>query len=644
MRRNTAIWDEPQNRQRKGDRHEMIEIIRQEDAGESYTPRELPKDIKQIGSPDIGDRIYVEDGAYQALHPYDSLEEKRAYVLLGKFENCSGRQCVFVEAVIPLLEMAFDGELPLWNDHTWAYIYKQLKREYDSMVIVGWAMDIKGQLPNMTVRLENLHQSHFGGAHQLLLLMDSLEREEAFYSNRSGHLYRREGFYIYYDKGRAKARTGARRAAEQADEKLHDYKVQSGFAGSISIENGMRGEAAEENREKISQSDGMSFEERMRADEPETEKSGDGLHGSGMSFEERMRTDEPEGKKKEALSGRWIGEGESSGEKERERRRAREAGDEPSWSRIFKGIGTGTGTEPRGEYRKRVVEEEEAKRTPSYASTLLLAMVVCALGVTAFMNHEKMKAMEETLAQMRQTQTISTEEATEQTEGTQLAGMPEVEVETVAGNVKKQDNAATGADGAATSANTDADGADAANGAGTPANTADAAGVAGSGSTAAGSANTEGSTAAGTTVTGGGGTSDGESAANGAGTSANASASGSTSTAGTTENASASGTTNTTGSTAGTGSTDAADSASASGGVSVTGSAAASGNTSETAATTEAQTYLNQGYYVVQKGDSLVGICRKIYQTTAMMDKLCEVNGIEDEDSIYAGQYLTLPN
>ncbi len=570
----------------------MIEIIRQEDAGESYTPRELPKDIKQIGSPDIGDRIYVEDGAYQALHPYDSLEEKRAYVLLGKFENCSGRQCVFVEAVIPLLEMAFDGELPLWNDHTWAYIYKQLKREYDSMVIVGWAMDIKGQLPNMTVRLENLHQSHFGGAHQLLLLMDSLEREEAFYSNRSGHLYRREGFYIYYDKGRAKARAGARRAAEQADEKLHDYKVQSGFAGSISIENGMYGEAAEEKREKISQSDGMSFEERMRADEPETEKSGDGLHG-GMSFEERMRTDEPEGKEKQALSGRWIGEGESSGEKERERRRAREAGDEPSWSRIFKGIGTGTGTEPRGEYRKRVVEEEEAKRTPSYASTLLLAMVVCALGVTAFMNHEKMKAMEETLAQMRQTQTISTEEATEQTEGTQLAGMPEVEVETVAGNVKKQDNAATGADGAAASANTDADGAD---------------------------------------------------AANGAGTSANASASGSTNTAGTTENASASGTTNTTGSTAGTGSTDAADSASASGGASVTGSAAASGNTSETAATTEAQTYLNQGYYVVQKGDSLVGICRKIYQTTAMMDKLCEVNGIEDEDSIYAGQYLTLPN
>lgn len=59
---------------------------------------------------------------------------------------------------------------------------------------------------------------------------------------------------------------------------------------------------------------------------------------------------------------------------------------------------------------------------------------------------------------------------------------------------------------------------------------------------------------------------------------------------------------------------------------------------------TEAQTYLEQGYYVVQKGDSLVGICKRIYQTTALMDKLCELNEIEDENAIYAGQRLILPN
>ena len=569
----------------------MIEIIRQENAGGSYAPRELPKEIKQIGSPDIGDRIYVEDGAYQALHPFDSLEEKRAYVLLGKFENCSGRQCVFVEAVIPLLEMSFDGELPLWNDHTWAYIYKQLKREYDSMVIVGWAMDIKGQLPNMTVRLENLHLNHFGGAHQTLFLMDSLEREEAFYSNRNGHLYRREGFYIYYDKERAKARSRAHRAAEKTEENACVYDVQSGFAGSIHIESGMQEEQA-------------------------AEKSAEKLYGSGMSFEERMRMDEPESKEKQALSGRWIGEEEISGKKEGERRRAVEGGDEPSWSRLFKGIGTGTGTELRGEYRKRVVEEEETKRTPSYASTLLLAMVVCALGVTAYLNHEKMSAMEETLAQMRQTQTVSTEEEAEQTKGTELGEMPDVEVENVAGNVEKQDETVAGADGAVTSVSTDAAGAGAANGVGTSVNTADTAGSAGPAGNAAGasgSAAPDGTGTAGDTAAGvsGGTASDGAAASDG--TASDSGAAGSADTAGALDGASGTGT-------------------------------EASGNTSETAATTEAQTYLKQGYYVVQKGDSLVGICRKIYQTTAMMDKLCEVNGIEDEDAIYAGQYLTLPN
>lgn len=80
---------------------------------------------------------------------HGGVEEKTAYVLLGKFENCMGRECTFVEAVIPLNEILFDRDIPVWDDHTWAYIYKQLKPEHDPFVIVGWALDIKGQLPNM---------------------------------------------------------------------------------------------------------------------------------------------------------------------------------------------------------------------------------------------------------------------------------------------------------------------------------------------------------------------------------------------------------------------------------------------------------------------------------------------------------------
>lgn len=60
-------------------------------------------------------------------------------------------------------------------------------------------------------------------------------------------------------------------------------------------------------------------------------------------------------------------------------------------------------------------------------------------------------------------------------------------------------------------------------------------------------------------------------------------------------------------------------------------------------ALTEAQTYLLQGYYIVQKGDSMVGISKKIYGTPKKVKKICEINQIEDQDTIYAGQRLELP-
>ena len=177
----------------------MIEIIREENWDDTKE-KKLPKDIRQIGRPDVGERIYIEDEVYKYLHPYESDCEKLVYVLLGRFENYSGRQCTFVEAAIQLEYLEFDGEIPRWSDREWAYIYKRLKNEYDSMVIVGWALDHRGCLPNMTKQIEQFHQTHFGGIHQTLFLMDSLEKEETFFSIRNGHLYRREGFYIYYDK------------------------------------------------------------------------------------------------------------------------------------------------------------------------------------------------------------------------------------------------------------------------------------------------------------------------------------------------------------------------------------------------------------------------------------------------------------
>ena len=457
----------------------MIEIIREESYDSEQGKRELPKNIRQIGSPDIGDRIYIENKVHEYMHPYDALQEKTVYVLLGRFENLIGRQCVFVEAAICLEEIAFEGECPVWSDDSWAYLYKKLKHAYDNMVIVGWAMDIRGQLPNLTVAIEKLHRTYFGGEHQILYLMDSLEKEDAFYSLKNGYLKRRAGYYIYY----AQKQFGL--SAIMNDEREKDTIIQK------------------QTEEKLE----YRQEENQEEKKPEPESW-------NAQFFAGIRDDEDYGREEE---------------KEQERTNS---------------------------YRTYLEQKgQKTKMIPSYGLSILLFLVVCGLGFAAFQNHQKMNAMETALMQMNSTKLMETETQESSSETDVM-----VRVESVEGNITPQDNTQTeaAADMQQVEEQTAAEG--------------DSAQV---------QTNTEQTETQPQTDTG------------------------AVQTAGQTDNAQA----------------------------------------QETAVVqSEASQYLSQGYYIVQKGDSLVGICRKVYNTTAMMDKLCETNGIENPDAIYEGQYLTLPN
>lgn len=456
----------------------MIEIIREESYDSEQGKRELPKNIRQIGSPDIGDRIYIENKVHEYMHPYDALQEKTVYVLLGRFENLIGRQCVFVEAAICLEEIAFEGECPVWSDDSWAYLYKKLKHAYDNMVIVGWAMDIRGQLPNLTVAIEKLHRTYFGGEHQILYLMDSLEKEDAFYSLKNGYLKRRAGYYIYY----AQKQFGL--SAIMNDEREKDTIIQKQTEEKLEYRK-------EENQE------GKNQENKK----PESESW-------NAQFFEGIRDDEDYGREEE---------------KEQERTNS---------------------------YRTYLEQKgQKTKMIPSYGLSVLLFLVVCGLGFAAFQNHQKMSAMETALMQMNSTKLMETETQESSSETDVM-----VRVESVEGNITPQDNTQT--------------------------------------EVAVDMQQVEEQTAA-----------EGDSAQ-------------------VQRN------------------TDQAETQTDTGTVQ-----ADNAQSQETAVVqSEASQYLSQGYYIVQKGDSLVGICRKVYNTTAMMDKLCETNGIDNPDAIYEGQYLTLPN
>jgi hypothetical protein len=117
---------------------------------------------------------------------------------MGHTECTDGSYTTFVEAAIPVRDLEFSQNIPNWNTHVWSDVFREIKRSYESSIIVGWALDCKGFAPRMTPALEAVHSEHFGGAHQVLLLMDTLEGEEYFFQNRGNHLYQKQGFYIYY--------------------------------------------------------------------------------------------------------------------------------------------------------------------------------------------------------------------------------------------------------------------------------------------------------------------------------------------------------------------------------------------------------------------------------------------------------------
>lgn len=156
------------------------------------------KNVRQIGNPCEDDKIYIEDTAYKRVHAED-YADKRIFIFMGHTECENNRYTTFVEAAIPVPDITFQQNIPQWSSHAWSDIFQEIRRAYDNSIIVGWAMDHKGFSPQMTPELESVHREQFGGAHQVLFLMDSVEGEERFYMNKGNSLQQKEGFFVYYD-------------------------------------------------------------------------------------------------------------------------------------------------------------------------------------------------------------------------------------------------------------------------------------------------------------------------------------------------------------------------------------------------------------------------------------------------------------
>lgn len=162
---------------------------------------QLPKNIRQIGNIQGAVRIYMEDYVYTYLHGNGrSGWAHRGSVFLGSRCQENGQKYIFISGLVQIPDESFQDGIPEFTDLMWGGIYQEMKQFYEDVEILGWGMDVAGASAKLTGDLERIHRNAFQGQDKLLFLMDSLEKEEAFYVYEKNMLRRRDGYYVYYEK------------------------------------------------------------------------------------------------------------------------------------------------------------------------------------------------------------------------------------------------------------------------------------------------------------------------------------------------------------------------------------------------------------------------------------------------------------
>ena len=164
----------------------------------------FPRNFRQIGTPEGEKHIFIEDYVYTYLHPaFLGMNERRVCILVGRTETHGKNTNIYVNGAFELPEIAYCGKAPVFQEKIRTEICSLIKRYFDGSTLLGWFYDEKGTAPCLTPELERIMKNFFGGNNRLLLLSDSLEKEETLYIYEEGAIHKKEGYYIYYERNQA---------------------------------------------------------------------------------------------------------------------------------------------------------------------------------------------------------------------------------------------------------------------------------------------------------------------------------------------------------------------------------------------------------------------------------------------------------
>ena len=177
----------------------MIEMVYSSKESQEQENVIIPKNIRQMGENDSNQKIYIEDNVMTLLRKKTQNPDDIKYgVLLGEIKRKKNNTYVFVKAMVEVRDI-IENSL-IFNDDIWSDIYKDLKKFFGRMDIVGWFVSVPYRVRDDLKGIRKLHMDNFAGNDKICFLSDRTENEESFYMCRRGKLEKQKGYYIYYEK------------------------------------------------------------------------------------------------------------------------------------------------------------------------------------------------------------------------------------------------------------------------------------------------------------------------------------------------------------------------------------------------------------------------------------------------------------
>ena len=187
----------------------MIEVIydnvgEEEQNGEIQGIR-LPKNIRQVGTPQGGRRIYVEDYVMTYLNQLAKPGNTyaRGAILLGEYKQVDNQGVLFISGALEAQNVEFDLEEIEFTNEIWSGIYNDVKRYFPDLEVVGWFLSRMGFSTQINEKISKIHIDNFPGRDKALFMIDSLEEEDAWYLFENNGLKKQSGYYIYYTRNDA---------------------------------------------------------------------------------------------------------------------------------------------------------------------------------------------------------------------------------------------------------------------------------------------------------------------------------------------------------------------------------------------------------------------------------------------------------